>query len=196
VASPPQRFAPVVPRRSRAFHAAPAPRQRLTQAGCRVVPRTVVDGLLGTPRCRASLEFFLLQQAPHKLFPAAANPAPRAVNPANGGTNTVAVGHSRNAANGGGFWCEKKYQNSAVSFARFLVLLPVTRIVSVRQPQKRRGTGLTVCSSKAKGQTTVGIAPLPVYAVAHGSDKRTGRGLPCYRSDGLPRASGRSPCSV
>jgi hypothetical protein len=45
VASPLQRFAPVVPcrrprrpRRSRASHAAHAPRQRLTQAGCRVSP--------------------------------------------------------------------------------------------------------------------------------------------------------------
>jgi len=45
VASPLQRFAPVVPcrrprrpRRSRASHAAPAPRQALAQAGCRVTP--------------------------------------------------------------------------------------------------------------------------------------------------------------
>ena len=48
----------------------------------------------------------------------------------------MAEGRFLNAANGGGFWCENKYQNSTASFARFLVLLPVTRIVSVRQPQK------------------------------------------------------------
>jgi hypothetical protein len=33
---------------------APAPHQRLAQAGCRVIPRAAVDGVLGTPRCRAS----------------------------------------------------------------------------------------------------------------------------------------------
>ena len=43
-----------IPRRSRAFCAAPAPRQRLPQAGCRVIPRPAVGGVLGTPWCRAS----------------------------------------------------------------------------------------------------------------------------------------------
>ena len=50
VASPLQRFAPVVPVSGVAGpHAAPAPRQRLPQAGCRVSPSP--DGL---PWCRAS----------------------------------------------------------------------------------------------------------------------------------------------
>jgi len=40
----------------------------------------------------------VLQQAPHRLFPAAANPALRAVNPAKGGPKHVAVGHSITAA--------------------------------------------------------------------------------------------------
>jgi len=87
----------------------------------------------------------------------------------------VAEGRFLNAANGGGFWCENRYQNSTASFARFLVLLPVTRIVSVRQPQETCGTGLTVCSSNAKGQTSVGMF-LTGGCVAGGTDARPMRG--------------------
>ena len=63
----------------------------------RVVPRTVVDGLLGTPRCRATLDFLLLQQAPHRLFQQQTRPdrlrgaSPRQEGP----SNRVATRHSR-----------------------------------------------------------------------------------------------------
>jgi len=65
-----------MPRRSRAFNAAHAPRQRLAQAGAGS-PRQV-----GVPRCRASLDFFdALTRSPQPLSAADTIMARRAIRP-------------------------------------------------------------------------------------------------------------------
>jgi hypothetical protein len=81
-ATPAKLSCPVLnPRRSRAFHAAPAPRQALAQAGCRVsrFAASVVSSIRLRKPGRSTSS--CLQQAPHRLFPAAAKPGLRPAQP-------------------------------------------------------------------------------------------------------------------